>query len=418
MGNYDMYPYATSEQLLQKILPSIIHQTEHMEPEELLKAMTEFRYALVLYAPVPKNRTDFHRYQDTVETYLKQRHGIHCFDFRSHHMGILSFGEKAWEVIQRETMEIEREISEYLHHMLDDGGPEINLSIGRPFRGLLNLQDSYSELINSAITFSIRPGELVVSEFDIVNDPALMGDPYPQSEIERRLADAVFHLEIRKAKMIMKDIMRYEMSTLHLKLSFLPRMSARLELILIVLHVPRNSGDEKSAEIYGYPYRVQYAEGIDHGVELIYEFFDKLDDYYSAFRFNIGKDITQITDFISSQSDDPNLSATMICDRFRISPSYLSHLFKKRTGMKLVDYIHQVRLAKAKTLLETSEQSIAEIGSQVGYISGASFATTFKKYESMTPREYREHYLRNQKWADTSEKRRKAGHNAERKITP
>ena len=125
------------------------------------------------------------------------------------------------------------------------------------------------------------------------------------------------------------------------------------------------------------------------------ELFGKLDEYYNAFRFNIGKDISQITEFIIAQASNPNLSATMICDRFRISPSYLSHMFKRRTGIKLVDYIHRTRIDMAKELLESTGMTIADIGLRVGYTSSASFSTTFKRYEALTPREYRDRYLLN-----------------------
>lgn len=395
MSVYDMQPYATGEKLLEQILPSILQGTG-ADAAGLLKVMTEFRYALLLYTAHPTHDPAAEALcGEPVAAYLEERHAIHCFAFRGHRMGILQFASQDWREIQRETEQAEADISQFLDTYRSESGIEVNLSLGRPFQGLLHLQDAYSELINSTMTFSIRPGSLVVSEYDIVNDPALLGEPYPRSEIERQLADAVFNLEIRKAKGIMEEIIAYEMSTLQLKLSFLPRMGQRVEWILIVLHVPRNSGNVQSADIYSYPYRIQYAEGNEQGIDLIREFFDKLDDYYNAFRFNIGKDISQITEFIHAQSDDVNLSATMICDRFRISPSYLSHMFKKRTGVKLVDYIHQVRLARAKSLLESPGLSIAEIASQVGYTSGAAFSTAFKKYEGLTPREYRENYTRN-----------------------
>ena len=396
MEHPNMSPVTTNEELFRLLFPSIMENTNTSDPSDIMGLLTDSCYALLLYKPVPGGNPDqMARQESAFRVYLRETHHIHCFRFHGHNMGLISFLTWDWDAVQAQTGRLENAISKYLCTALNDTGIELNMSIGRPFMGLLNLREAYSELINSTMTFTLRPKNLVVSEYDIVNDPALMVDPYPRSEIELQLADAIIKLEIYKAEGLMENIIQHEMSTLHLKLSFLPRMAIRIEWMLIVLHVPRNSGDIKSTEIYSYPQRIKYAESLDEGIELIHDCFRKLDDYYNAFRFNIGKDISQITDYIHAQASNPNLSATMICDRFRISPSYLSHMFKRRTGIKLVDYIHKARISQAKHLLETTSATITEISRQVGYTSSASFATTFKRYEAITPREYRDRFILN-----------------------
>lgn len=396
MEHPNMNPVTTGEELFRMLFPSILETAESPDENTVMGLISDSCYALLLYKAVPgTSPKQIAAQESALMEFLCHEHGIHCFRFHGHNMGLISYLTWDWDLVQQRTETIEHSISSYLSTVLREVGVEINLSIGRPFMGLMNLRESYSELINSTMTFALRPDHLVVSEYDIVSDPALMGDPYPRSEIERQLADAIINLEIYKAEGIMENIIQHEMSTLRLKLSFLPRMAIRIEWILIVLHVPRNSGGTKSAEIFTYPSRIKYSESIDEGIALIHEFFSKLDDYYNAFRFNIGKDISQITEYIHTQASNPNLSATMICDRFRISPSYLSHMFKRRTGIKLVDYIHKTRINQAKALLESSNKTIAEISQEVGYSSSASFSTTFKRYESTTPREYRDHYLLN-----------------------
>lgn len=393
MEHFNIDPITTGEELFRLLFPSILEQTPCSDTNAVIGLISDACYALLLYKAVPGAAPEARSAQEAaLETFL-HGHGIHCFRFHGHHMGIIPYHTWDLAVVPQKTEILEHRIGIYLSKALRDSGVELNLSIGRPFQGLLNLRDPYSELINSTMTFSLRPNHLVVSEYDIVNNPALMGDPYPRSEIERQLADAIIHLEIRKAEELMENIIQYELSTLRLKLSFLPRMAIRIEWILIVLHVPRNSGGPKSAEIYSYPPQIKYAESIAEGTALIHKFFRDLDDYYNAFRFNVGKDISQITEYIHTQAGNPALCATMICDRFRISPSYLSHMFKRRTGIKLVDYIHKTRIDLAKRLLETTTKTIAEISREVGYISSTSFSTTFKRYESITPREYRDRFL-------------------------
>lgn len=396
MEQPNMFPVTINEELFRILFPSVKEAANASGTNAIMGLLTDSCYALLLYKPVPGSAADqTARQEDAFRTFLQETHQIHCFRFHGHNMGLISFSTWDWDKVQAQTVQIERSLSQYLHTALEQTGVELNMSIGRPFMGLLNLREAYSELINSTMTFALRPQNLVVSEYDIVSDPALMVDPYPRSEIELQLADAIIKLEIGKAESLMENIIQHEMSTLHLKLSFLPRMAIRIEWMLIVLHVPRNSGDVSSAEIYSYPQRIKYAESLQKGIALIHACFQKLDDYYNAFRFNVGKDISQITDYIHTQASNPNLSATMICDRFRISPSYLSHMFKRRTGIKLVDYIHKARISQAKRLLEATTDTIAEISRQVGYTNSASFSTTFKRYEAITPREYRDRFRMN-----------------------
>ncbi len=52
-------------------------------------------------------------------------------------------------------------------------------------------------------------------------------------------------------------------------------------------------------------------------------------------------------------------------------------------------------ISRAKQLLGTTTDTIAEISQQVGYTSSSSFSTTFKRYEAITPREYRDRFRMN-----------------------
>lgn len=73
-----------------------------------------------------------------------------------------------------------------------------------------------------------------------------------------------------------------------------------------------------------------------------------------------------------------------------ISSSYLSRLFHRETGMRLQDYIVQVRVEHAANLLLYSNESIARIAEYVNFPSQSYMGKVFKQYRNMSPREYRE----------------------------
>jgi two-component system response regulator YesN len=85
-----------------------------------------------------------------------------------------------------------------------------------------------------------------------------------------------------------------------------------------------------------------------------------------------------------------NLSLEEICAKIAISKNYFCYLFKRETGMSIWNYLTVVRLQHAKQLLENTDMRSYEIAFQVGYDNPSYFSKLFKKYELLTPNEYRE----------------------------
>ncbi|MCM3130110.1 AraC family transcriptional regulator [Paenibacillus provencensis] len=73
------------------------------------------------------------------------------------------------------------------------------------------------------------------------------------------------------------------------------------------------------------------------------------------------------------------------------TPYTLSRLFKQVTGVNFIDYLTDYRVVRAKELLRTTDMKINEIAEGVGY-KHSYFNRIFKKYEGMTPSEYRDQW--------------------------
>jgi AraC-like DNA-binding protein len=69
--------------------------------------------------------------------------------------------------------------------------------------------------------------------------------------------------------------------------------------------------------------------------------------------------------------------------------NYLNIIFKKETSRTLYQYMTGVRMEHAKHLLETTEMSITDIASKVGYPNSNSFTRAFKRHTGSTPQNYR-----------------------------
>ncbi|MFC4777016.1 helix-turn-helix domain-containing protein [Paenibacillus sp. GCM10023252] len=72
-----------------------------------------------------------------------------------------------------------------------------------------------------------------------------------------------------------------------------------------------------------------------------------------------------------------------------VSLSYFSTLFKQYTGYSYLQYIHKIRLEKAKTMLLSSSLPISAIAAEVGYEDPLYFSKLFSREAGLSPREYR-----------------------------
>jgi two-component system response regulator YesN len=84
-----------------------------------------------------------------------------------------------------------------------------------------------------------------------------------------------------------------------------------------------------------------------------------------------------------------NLTQDFLASLFYLNRSYLSSLFRTRTGEKFVDYLNDIRLEHAEELLQNPDQKMRHIAHAVGYDNEKYFFRIFKKRVGMTPDQYR-----------------------------
>lgn len=84
-----------------------------------------------------------------------------------------------------------------------------------------------------------------------------------------------------------------------------------------------------------------------------------------------------------------SLKVADLARRTGFAENYLSVMFKKETGVKIVDYLTQIRMQKARELLRNPTYKIYEISEMVGYADSNHFSKYFKKIEGLFPLEYR-----------------------------
>ena len=94
--------------------------------------------------------------------------------------------------------------------------------------------------------------------------------------------------------------------------------------------------------------------------------------------------------YITNNFKSKSFRISDISDKVGISENYLRALFKSEMGISIRDYVIDLRIQTAKTLLKNSNYNISEIASFCGYKDYRQFSEQFKKKTKVSPSKYKE----------------------------
>ena len=84
-----------------------------------------------------------------------------------------------------------------------------------------------------------------------------------------------------------------------------------------------------------------------------------------------------------------NITVEGIADEMNLNRRYLSRIFKKETGKTIQEYLIDIRLDEAKTLLSEGN-SVSNAARLSGYVDECNFSKMFKKKVGISPGKWRE----------------------------
>ena len=89
------------------------------------------------------------------------------------------------------------------------------------------------------------------------------------------------------------------------------------------------------------------------------------------------------------QNYQTDLALDTVAAQVGLTSSYFCRIFSQATGVSFTSYVKDIRIEKAKELLQTTNEKIQTIGELVGYPNLHYFCRIFKKSTGMTPAQYR-----------------------------
>lgn len=98
--------------------------------------------------------------------------------------------------------------------------------------------------------------------------------------------------------------------------------------------------------------------------------------------------ITQLSNIIEENINNPDLKVDMLCAEMGISSSKLYRKIKELTDLSPNEFIRTLRLKKSAQLLKTRKYNVSEVSYLVGFNDPLYFSRCFKKQFGFSPRKY------------------------------
>ena len=111
---------------------------------------------------------------------------------------------------------------------------------------------------------------------------------------------------------------------------------------------------------------------------------EKLEEFVRETESVSREEVSKVKNYVYTHYGD-NLNTEMLAGMVYLSPGYLSCIFKEETGVNLNRFIRDVRMSKAKELLETTNMKIVQVAREVGFSNNSYFARSFREYFGCTP---------------------------------
>lgn len=116
-------------------------------------------------------------------------------------------------------------------------------------------------------------------------------------------------------------------------------------------------------------------------------------DKLKSGRYSKQKDmINLVVSYIEANYFKSEISTEFVSDIVNLTPGYLGKIFNEYLGKSINEYITELRIKKAKELLEDSSFTVNDVAGKVGFSNQSYFTCIFKKTLGVTPNKYRIDY--------------------------
>ena len=222
-----------------------------------------------------------------------------------------------------------------------------------------------------------QPGQHVLISGESTDEPE---SPVEDSELIDQISREiqykdVIHLKQDFGKLDKKYRGNRQFSEMYVKFVF--------SSILKELYEQISPGDEKvlSRKVD----RLYRCRKIRDVIDIVSDAVSEFENDMKEQKEGLREEVTKVKAYIQHHYNEKNIAAEELASMVYLSPGYLSAVFKEETGVTLNRYIREVRMNKARELLEGTNMKIAQIAKEVGFSNSSYFCRSFREFFGCSP---------------------------------
>lgn len=262
----------------------------------------------------------------------------------------------------------------------------VNFSISRPHQGYDCLPLVYQEVVELLQYRAMAEDDARVIQYDQYTEHSLSKTRVEHFDFERALGNHIRSGDYESARTLVHKMLDAEFN--HARPSVQIYMIRAYGIINDILHV-----FDSLEEIFSPEFLVE----LQAGPRIVYagsiqDISRELDSIFDAIIARQQEQeqeqepawVQKAVDYMDTSFTDQNLNVAGVADAVGINPVYLSRMLKKYRNLRPLEYIHQKRIAMAKTLLSQGT-AVKDASGMVGYSSVLTMNRAFRRFEDTTP---------------------------------
>jgi two-component system response regulator YesN len=321
-----------------------------------------------------------------IEYIGNEKYEMHMVDIKSDRVAILVNLSGMDEENMTRLLNLGHTVLDFMKEKLNT---VITVALGNIIEGIDKINISYYQALKTIEGQLLRANGKVVKFSDIAKNEKVYSYPI---EIELLLINSVKMGNIDKVVQILNEVFEENFENVNISIEmfrclFFDIMSTAIKVISnLGVNYERIFGNEFR------PYEsIVACKNILEMQAVLRAIYGEICKYINDNKKSKNQVLIEnIMEYIKTFFRNPGLSLVCVADAFDINPNYLSGYFKEQTGENFMNFVNSVRLNEAKRLLQDTKLPLQDICREVGYSNSGVLIRNFKKYEGITPGEYRE----------------------------